>query len=174
MLVHANLPLVPSLAYRRHLAGADFLDMVSEGYMAVLRSIEKFDVSLGNRFSTYASRAILTCFYALCSKAQTRRKHFPATYDPKMEADDFCRRRHDRQRSEAIRAVRDVLANNSAGLSETEWTVTRNRFPMLSTDKRCTLSQVGKLVGLSNERVRQIEKASVSKIRLAVEKHLGV
>jgi len=50
----ANLKLVPWLArrYRRH--GLPLMDLVQEGNMGLLRAIDRFDPSRGNRFSTYA------------------------------------------------------------------------------------------------------------------------
>jgi len=50
----ANLKLVPWLArrYRRH--GLPLMDLVQEGNIGLLRAIDRFDPSRGNRFSTYA------------------------------------------------------------------------------------------------------------------------
>ena len=137
--------------------------------MAVLRSVEKFDVSRGFKFSTYACRSILACFHRLAAKAQRFHQRFNVEFDPKLERSDFAERRHERQRSDSIDAIRDILGCNRAGLTAVERRVILERFPVLSERKRRTLSQVGQTVGLSNERVRQIEKDSLRKIRAAFE-----
>ena len=164
-IVHANLPLVPAMAKRKAVEGVEFAERVSEGYMAVLRCVEHFDVSRGFKFSTYACRAILACFHRMGSKQQTYRKHIPVEFDPALERDDFTERRHEDQRSDAIESVRRVLKENLAELSEVEEEVVRQRFPVVSTEKPKPLSQIGKALGVSTERVRQIEKTSLGKLR---------
>ncbi len=171
-LVHANLPLVPSMVRRARMPGVEFADMMSEGYMAVLRSVEKFDVSRGFKFSTYACRSILACFHRLGLKFQTYHKRFPVQFEAEMEKSDFPERRHEQQEDMVLSAVTKVLSQNLAELTDMEYRVVQERYPMLPRARRRTLAQVGKLVGLSNERVRQIEKASLSKIRAAVEDEL--
>ena len=58
-IVELNLPLVLAMGKRTRLSNIDFNEMISEGNMALLRSVEKFDCSRGYKFSTYACRAIL-------------------------------------------------------------------------------------------------------------------
>jgi RNA polymerase primary sigma factor len=172
-LVHANLPLVPNMARKVNIIGVEFAELVSEGYMAVLRCVEKFDCSRGFKFSTYACRSILSAFYRRSSKAQTRRKHIPAHFEQEMEKSDFGEQRHESQRSYASETVRKVLSENLADLSDIERRVIQERHPLVAGTRPRTLAQVGRSVGLSNERVRQIEKASLAKIRQAVEARLG-
>ncbi|MCE5328482.1 MAG: sigma-70 family RNA polymerase sigma factor [Planctomycetaceae bacterium] len=173
-IVHANLPLVPAMAQRATHSGVEFSDLISEGYMAVLRSVEKFDVARGFKFSTYACRSILACFSRLASKARTRHKYCPVQFDPELERSDFIEQRHEQQRTDAIDVVRQVLLKNHAALSDIERTVIQERFGMSDDDQPRTLMQIGKILGLSLERVRQIEKSSLSKIRYALEGSLAV
>ena len=61
-LVRTNLALVLAMAKRTRLGQADFAEIVSEGNMALLRAVDKFNVDRGFKFSTYACRAILKAF----------------------------------------------------------------------------------------------------------------
>ena len=48
------------LRSKRHVSGTeDFFGLVSDGNMSLIRAVEKFDYSRGNKFSTYASWAIM-------------------------------------------------------------------------------------------------------------------
>lgn len=170
-LVHANLPLVPSMARRSRVRNVAFSELVSEGYMAVLRSIEKFDVSRGFKFSTYACRAILSSFYRLGSKTHTYRKHVPVQFEPEMERGDGQDRLVEHQRDMAIDCLGEVMHHDLAALSKAELEVIRKRFGMDGRGRK-TLSQVGQDVGLSNERVRQLQKSAISKLRDAIEEEL--
>ncbi len=173
-LIHVNLPLVPSMARRMKLPGVEFPDLVSEGYMAVLRSVERFDVGRGYKFSTYACRSIFSAFYRLGRKAKTRRKRIACYYEPSMEPSDVDEKRHKSQLNFAQAAVRHVLSSGSANLNDAEKRVVQERFPVSRTGKPKTLAQVGDVMGLSNERVRQIEKASLRKLRTALEHEMEV
>jgi RNA polymerase primary sigma factor len=172
-ITHANLALVVAMAKRMQISGVEFSDLISEGNMAMLRSVEKFDASRGFKFSTYACRSILTCFHRLSSKARRQRERFPVEFDARMERSDWGQQCHEDQRGYAIESVRRVLCDNRAELTHMEHRVILERFPMMPGQKALTLAQVGQLVGLTNERVRQIEKKSLIKIREAMEKHFA-
>jgi RNA polymerase sigma factor (sigma-70 family) len=168
-IVHANLALVVAMAKRMQDSCVEFTELISEGNLAVLRSVEKFDAARGFKFSTYACRSILTCFHRLASKARRQRERFPVEFDTRMEKSDHGERRHEEQRDYAIETVRRLVRDNRADLSAMEHQVILERFPMLTGGKARTLAQVGEIVGLTNERVRQIEKKSLGKIRAALE-----
>ena len=164
-LVGANMAPVLAMAKRTRIPNVEFAELVSEGNMALLRSVEKFDVSRGFKFSTYACRAILKSFNRLATKTGRYRQHFPTEYDPELERSDYDVMKHEMQREDSIEALREILDRNRAGLSQVEETVVRNRFAVGVEGKKRTLAEVGRLVDLTNERVRQIQNIALEKIR---------
>lgn len=54
-LIRSNLRLVLSIARKYSHYGLDFLDLVQEGNIGLIRAVDKFNYHLGNKFSTYAT-----------------------------------------------------------------------------------------------------------------------
>lgn len=170
-LVAYNLALVLSMAKKSFFAAVDMAELVSEGSMALMRSVEKFDVSRGFRFSTYACGSILKAFGRLAQKVGRYRHFFPTEYDPELEQGDADGLRHDIQWVESVDELADVIEHNRAGLSRLEKTVIMERFGLANRQNGRTLAQVGHLVGLTNERVRQIQNHALLKLRTTLEQN---
>ncbi len=171
-LATANMPLVLAMAKRTRLAGLDFSELVSEGNLALLRSIDKFDCSRGYKFSTYACRAILKSFSRVAMRTSRYRVRFPTEFDPALETSDLARSRHDTVTLECLEEIRDILQHNRAELTEMEQTVIRERFALEASSslvKPKTLEEVGEMIGVTKERVRQIQNKALRKIRMTLE-----
>src|SRR5262249_55205631 len=75
-IVRANLRLVVSIA-KRHVGPTDnFFELVSDGNMSLIRAAEKFDYARGNKFSTYASWAIMKNFARTIPDEHRKRDRF--------------------------------------------------------------------------------------------------
>jgi RNA polymerase primary sigma factor len=176
-IVQANLPLVLAMAKRTRLNGVDFNELISEGNMALLRSVAKFDCSRGFKFSTYACRAILKSFSRVAMRASRYRGRFPTEFDPSLEKSDFLETKREEEYDDYMDELRKVLTRNLADLSDIEWTVITSRFALdaAGEDKPApkTLEEVGSIIGVTKERVRQIQNKALRKLRLALEESIA-
>jgi len=76
ILITGNLRLVVSIAKKFVDPTWSFDELVSEGNLALMRAVEKFNFALGNRFSTYATYAIQRHFFRLSHRGRQFRKRF--------------------------------------------------------------------------------------------------
>ena len=166
-IAESNLALVLAMAKRSRAGDVDFGDLVSEGNMALLRSVDKFDIERGFKFSTYACRAILKSFSRLGMKQTRYRQRFPTEFDPLLEkSNEPAERRREDELERAAEAVH-VIVHNTADLTDIEQEIIHHRFGIDAgaQGRRLTLAQVGMLIGLTKERVRQIQNRALEKLR---------
>ncbi|MCK4343071.1 MAG: sigma-70 family RNA polymerase sigma factor [Phycisphaerae bacterium] len=179
-IVRANTSLVLAMARRARHTRVELGELVCEGNLALVRCVDKFDASRGFKFSTYACRAILAGFSRTAAKATRLRAHFPTTYDPAMERSDYLDRKRERIELECVDELKEILFENSAELSAVERRVLDARFLLgresasATGTRRRTLDQVGTLLGVSKERVRQIQNQAMGKLRAVLEQRLPV
>ncbi len=174
-IAQTNLALVLAMAKRTRMSEVDFADLVSEGNMALLRAIDKFDVARGFKFSTYACRAILKAFSRMGVTHSRYRQLFPTDFDPKYEKSDYMEHRRAEHEDDCVDEVRSIVRENRADLTDIERSVIEHRFALRKRRKSepelrpLTLEQVGRVIGVTKERVRQIQNKALNKIRDLLE-----
>ena len=158
------------MAKRTRLGDIDFAEIVSEGNMALLRAIDKFNVERGFKFSTYACRAILKAFSRTALKSNRHKTRFPVEFEPDFEKSDWADRRRDQVEEDCVDELKQIVDRNLAELSNIEQTVIRRRFNWEQEEESpLTLEEVGQIIGVTKERVRQIQNKALTKIRLVME-----
>ena len=169
-LTRTNLALVLAMAKRTRLGDVDFAEIVSEGNMALLRAVDKFNVERGFKFSTYACRAILKAFSRTALKSSRYKTRFPVEFEPDYEKSDWTDRRRDAIQEDCVDELKQIVDRNLAELSDVEQTVIRRRFNWEQTEESpLTLEEVGQIIGVTKERVRQIQNKALTKIRHVME-----
>jgi len=165
-IVRANLRLVVSIA-KRHVGPADnFFELVSDGNMSLIRAVEKFDYARGNKFSTYASWAIMKNFARTIPDEHRRRDRFRTSqFEMFSGAEDA---RSDQYEQESAQLQREQQVGKILErLDEREQKIIISRFGLDHGTEPLTLKEVGAEMGVTKERIRQIEARALNKLRLA-------
>jgi RNA polymerase primary sigma factor/RNA polymerase sigma factor len=171
-IVSANLRLVVSIAKRHVNKMRPLFDLISDGNISLMRAADKFDYMRGNRFSTYASWAIIRNFARTIPDEQRYRERFTPTDAEKFDLTiDF---HNDSFISEKTQLERETQVDRFLQeLDAREQRIITRRFglgfPVLEP---FTLRQIGEEIGVTKERVRQIENRALAKLRKAAQDEL--
>jgi RNA polymerase primary sigma factor/RNA polymerase sigma factor len=167
-IISANLRLVVSIAKRYVGPAGDFFDLVSDGNISLIKAVEKFDVSRGNKFSTYASWAIMKNFARAMPGVLRHRDRFRTSHSEMFSAVEDPRADHHQQEL-AQRRRESRVQGFLKRLDERERQIVTSRFGLTRGQEPQTLEQVGAAAGVTKERVRQIQCRAMSKLRRAAE-----
>ncbi|MCU0961992.1 MAG: sigma-70 family RNA polymerase sigma factor [Pirellulaceae bacterium] len=167
-IVQANLRLVVSIAKRHVTSSEDFFGLVSDGNMSLIRAVEKFDYSRGNKFSTYASWAIMKNFARTIPDEFKHRDRFRTSHDETFTSREDERSDRYEQESAQVQRQRQI-GRILSRLDEREQKIIISRFGLDHRQEPLTLKEVGHEMGVTKERVRQIEARALNKLRLAAQ-----
>jgi RNA polymerase primary sigma factor/RNA polymerase sigma factor len=165
-IVRANLRLVVSIAKRHVGQGDNFFELVSDGNMSLIRAVEKFDFARGNKFSTYASWAIMKNFARTIPDEHRHRDRFRTSHSDMFHSTE--EHRSDQYEQESAQSQREVqIGKILERLDEREQKIIISRFGLDYGHEPQTLKEVGAELGVTKERVRQIEARALNKLRSA-------
>jgi RNA polymerase primary sigma factor/RNA polymerase sigma factor len=167
-IIRANLRLVVSIAKRYVGPATDFFELVSDGNMSLIRAAEKFDVSQGNKFSTYASWAIMKNFGRTIPHDHRRQDRFRTGHSEVFSTIADARTDYYEQESAQIQRKSQVERILDR-LDERERQIVTARFGLIHGHEPLTLTQVGAAMGVTKERIRQIQARAMGKLREAAE-----
>jgi RNA polymerase primary sigma factor len=167
-IIRSNLRLVVSIAKRRVGSMEGFFELVSDGNMSLIRAVERFDYSRGNKFSTYASWAIMKNFARSIPEEHRHQDRFRTCYSETfLAAEDPRANELDLEFAQERRAaqVERILGE----LDTREKEIVIRRFGLDRRQHPLTLKQVGAELGVTKERIRQLEARALKKLRRAAE-----
>jgi RNA polymerase sigma factor (sigma-70 family) len=173
-LIRSNLRLVVSIAKRHITPTSNFFEMVSDGNMSLIRAIEKFDYTKGNKFSTYATWAIMKNFarsipqeHKVLDRYRTGNEElFQQSSD--VRGNPFEEELNNHKQHQVIMSILDQL-------EERERAIILHRYGLVQGTEPQTLEQVGRQFGVTKERIRQLESRALKKLqKIAHEDSLEV
>jgi RNA polymerase primary sigma factor len=168
-LINCNMRLVVSIA-KRHAAQSDnFFELLSDGNVSLIRAVDKFDYSRGNKFSTYASWAIMKNYARSIPDELHRRERYVTGHEDLFDlAPDT---RTDEQECLATAEQASHKVNRLLEyLDPRERQIIRMRAG-LDNAEGMTLEKIGEQLGITKERVRQLNVRAMKKLRSIAEDH---
>jgi len=165
-IISANLRLVVSIAKRYVGPALEIYELISDGNVTLIRAVEQFDYSMGNRFCAYATRAIMNQFARMSHLAIRQRDRFRTNQMVVFSAASDVR--GSRRESEMVLAGRETTLDGILRrLEDRERRIIVCRFGLHHGRRPQTLKQVSDALGVSAERVRQIQARALEKLRQA-------
>jgi len=163
-IVEANMRLVFSIVKKFVNANNQFDDLLSDGIVALMRAVEKFDFGRGFRFSTYATQVVRRNAYRQVVEIQQERSKVMGGVDDLGVdiSDDGRESSISETRWHELRARLSVMLGD---LDRREKFIIRARFSLGSHRRVHTLQALANRLGVSKERVRQLERRAMEKLR---------
>jgi len=166
-LINCNMRLVVSIA-KRHAAQTDnFFELLSDGNVSLIRAVEKFDYSRGNKFSTYASWAIMKNYARSIPEEKHRRERYVTGHEDLFDAAPDTRTDEQECLASAEQATHKVNRLLEY-LDPRERQIIRMRAG-LDNSEGMTLEKIGEQLGITKERVRQLNVRAMKKLRSLAE-----
>ncbi|AMV25917.1 RNA polymerase principal sigma factor HrdA [Gemmata sp. SH-PL17] len=163
VLINCNQRLVYAQAKQKLALGENIDDLVSDGNLSLMRAVEKFDYGRGNKFSTYATWAIMKNFARSIPDAKTHKQRYMTGHDDLFEAKADVR-----TDEQEVLALADQARSRVNRLLEHLDARTREVIRMrtgLDGSEEMTLEQIGQHFGITKERVRQINVRGMKMLR---------
>jgi RNA polymerase primary sigma factor len=165
-IVRSNLRLVISNAAKYCSTNYGFEDLVSDGSLALMEAVDKFDYRRGFRFSTYATHAIRRSFFRKIDRRQKECRRFIVTDPDAMTstADPFD---VDFDAPVQNQLMHQIVSSLGDHLTERELHIVESRFGLNGRSEPRTLMQLSNELGICKERVRQVEGVALQKLHAA-------
>ena len=163
-IIQANMRLVISIVKKFVTPKHSFDELLSDGIVSLMHAVDKFDYDKGFRFSTYAYRAIARNAYRTITDQHKEDSRFDASV-----SDDLMNLPEEEHTSslgeqEWIR-MRGHLATMMQHLDRREKFIVRGRFALGAHRKVRTFQCLADKLGVSKERVRQLEQRAIAKLQ---------
>jgi RNA polymerase primary sigma factor len=171
-VIRANMRLVMSVVKRFVTGVHSFDDLLSDGIYSLMQAVDKFDYARGFRFSTYAYRAIARNTYRKISKQQNELVRFSSDAMETSSA-DLADASASPAEEVAQTRRRSALTQLVARLDRREQLIVRCRYALGAHRKVKTFQAIADKLGVSKERVRQIEQRAINKLR-AMASEMGL
>jgi RNA polymerase primary sigma factor len=164
-LVEANLKYVVTVAKKFAWTGLPLYDLISEGNLGLIKAAKKFDPDRGTKFITCAKPWITQSIQAYIQNRNVD-KEFANVDDYVLDgelSDEMINVDFEDEVS-SIQSRSNAINELLSCLTKREYRVLQSYFG-LNNCKEMTLDEIGKEMGLTQERVRQIKDESIEKLQ---------
>lgn len=169
-LIQANLRLVISIVKKFATPQHSFDELLSDGMWSLMHAVEKFDYARGFRFSTYAYRAIARNAYRAVLNRQKENARFAVDFEP-ASFDAVDDRSTAEMSEQTWSRLRSRMETYLGLLDRREQLIIRSRFALGAHRRVRTFQSLADRLGISKERVRQLEQRAIEKLRQLASEH---